>query len=1038
MLRIICEEEPPKPSTRLSSSQSLPSIAAQRQLEPRKLTTLVAGELDWIVMKAIEKDRTRRYETANGFARDIQRYLADEPVEACPPTAGYRLRKFARRNKGPLAVAATMLLLLVVLGSGFGWVVQYRAARDAAAAQQLHERQARVTRQVESIFREMDRLEKEQKWPEALEAIRRADAAMASGEAYPATAERVHQRLKELEFVDRLERTRIESSVGSFSIAIAEREYARAFLDFGVDVNELPVEISIGRLKTRPALTFVLAAALDDWAFDRRLLAESDVGGWKRLVTVARGIDPDPLRDQFRAAWGRPIAEAHDDLRRLADSIDVRALDPATLVNLARSLKRAQHIDAALRLLQNAQRVHPGDFFLNFELGELLYGQNDVEGSIRFYTAAAAIRPRSFFANNNLGVSLFAQKKLDEAIRYYRKATEVDPKNVMAHNNLGIALLGNGAMDEAVAEFKEVIKLAPTALFGYQNLDLALQSKGSVDEAIAEWTKVIERDPKNARGHTWLGLALKRKGNLEEAYTEFRKAIEVDPKFDLGWDCLFRALQFAGRRDVAIAQWKKMIELDPKDFRAHNYLARTLQGYGRVDDAIAEWNKVIELDPSFVGARNSIGLALLKKGRVDEAIAVYRKAIELTPAFAKTHVNLADALRSKGQLDEAIATLHKAVGLQPELAEAYPVMSGLAVDCAAQGRPTDALRLINELLATADQPGRSPSTDSVTVVSCIQHFRSLGDLTSCRVAAEALEKKNLLDSTWLYNAARGRAIIAAAQMHAGDPNAARLSKEEADRAMVWLSKAVAAGFAEAILMRHDADLDPLRDRDDFHKLLADVEAKATPVGLARSYILLSQWDRAAAEYAKANLLARPLDENAVAYACLFLIRGDDEGYNRFCHDIIRRVAQTKAPSPYDPYILARTCAIAHKSAVDPARAVQWANQAVGSSRQPWYYHVLGLAQYRAGQFDQALKSFTQANVETWRYADLNWFALALVHHRLGHPDEARYCLDKGVQWLEQVGPPSAGRPAKIEPQDWLEAQLLRREAEELLKTKRSP
>src|SRR5438105_7543720 len=107
ILRMILEEEPPKPSTRLSDSgEALASISAQRQMEPAKLTKLVRGELDWIVMKCLEKDRNRRYETANGFAEDLQRYLADEPVLACPPSAGYRLRKFARRNKGSLAVVA--------------------------------------------------------------------------------------------------------------------------------------------------------------------------------------------------------------------------------------------------------------------------------------------------------------------------------------------------------------------------------------------------------------------------------------------------------------------------------------------------------------------------------------------------------------------------------------------------------------------------------------------------------------------------------------------------------------------------------------------------------------------------------------------------------------------------------------------------------------------------------------------------------------------------------------------------------------------
>src|SRR5262249_34780699 len=101
MLRVIREQEPSKPSTKLSTAEELPTLAANRGMEPAKLTKLVRGELDWIVMKALEKDRSRRYETANGFAMDVQRYLADEPVLAGPPSAWYRLRQIVRRNKGP-------------------------------------------------------------------------------------------------------------------------------------------------------------------------------------------------------------------------------------------------------------------------------------------------------------------------------------------------------------------------------------------------------------------------------------------------------------------------------------------------------------------------------------------------------------------------------------------------------------------------------------------------------------------------------------------------------------------------------------------------------------------------------------------------------------------------------------------------------------------------------------------------------------------------------------------------------------------------
>jgi WD40 repeat protein/serine/threonine protein kinase len=117
--RIIREEEPPRPSTRLSDAKdSLPSISAQRHTEPAKLTRLVRGELDWIVMKCLEKDRNRRYETASALAADVQRYLDDEPVQACPPSMWYRLSKFARRHRAVLATAATVsAAVLVAIGS---------------------------------------------------------------------------------------------------------------------------------------------------------------------------------------------------------------------------------------------------------------------------------------------------------------------------------------------------------------------------------------------------------------------------------------------------------------------------------------------------------------------------------------------------------------------------------------------------------------------------------------------------------------------------------------------------------------------------------------------------------------------------------------------------------------------------------------------------------------------------------------------------------------------------------------------------------
>jgi eukaryotic-like serine/threonine-protein kinase len=134
ILKCIREDEPPKPSTRLSGSkETLASISARRRTEPAKLGRILRGELDWIVMKALEKDRGRRYESASGLARDVERYLRDEPVEAGPPSTTYRLGKFARKNRVPLVTAAAFVGLLILAAStSAALAVRARAAERVA------------------------------------------------------------------------------------------------------------------------------------------------------------------------------------------------------------------------------------------------------------------------------------------------------------------------------------------------------------------------------------------------------------------------------------------------------------------------------------------------------------------------------------------------------------------------------------------------------------------------------------------------------------------------------------------------------------------------------------------------------------------------------------------------------------------------------------------------------------------------------------------------------------------------------------------
>jgi tetratricopeptide (TPR) repeat protein len=175
ILRIVREVDPTTPSSRLSTLEALPNVAANRGMEPARLAGLLRGELDWIAMKALEKDRSRRYETATALARDVQHYLADEVVEARPPSAGYQLRKFARRHKGRVVAASLVLLALVAgtIGTTWGYLRAERA-RQAEAERAEGERRANREAQQErdkAIRAERAALEYEQQRRKYAEAI---------------------------------------------------------------------------------------------------------------------------------------------------------------------------------------------------------------------------------------------------------------------------------------------------------------------------------------------------------------------------------------------------------------------------------------------------------------------------------------------------------------------------------------------------------------------------------------------------------------------------------------------------------------------------------------------------------------------------------------------------------------------------------------------------------------------------------------------------------------------------------------------------
>jgi serine/threonine protein kinase/DNA-binding SARP family transcriptional activator len=233
ILRLIKEEEPPKPSTRLSDSgDRLASLAAQRRTEPARLAKQLRGDLDWIVMKAIDKDRTRRYETANGFARDIQRHLAGDPVEAGPPSAWYKLRKFARKHRAVLVTIASFAALLLFAAT-VGTYLAIRATNAERRASGEAERAKRSAAESETVRRFLENNLLAAARPKGEEGGLGKDATIR--QAVDAAQSRIAETFKDQPVVEAAVRATLGTTywhLGEYSSAIRELERAVKLREF--------------------------------------------------------------------------------------------------------------------------------------------------------------------------------------------------------------------------------------------------------------------------------------------------------------------------------------------------------------------------------------------------------------------------------------------------------------------------------------------------------------------------------------------------------------------------------------------------------------------------------------------------------------------------------------------------------------------------------------------------------------------------------------------------------------------------------------
>jgi serine/threonine protein kinase/Flp pilus assembly protein TadD len=525
----------------------LRQIAFEDPTPPRRRNRAVPADLETIVLKAMEKNALDRYTTAKELADDLQRFLADRPIRARPAGLAKRLRGWGRRHPAIVASAVAALLAAVaVLSGGIGWVASDHAARAV-----------RTTNEVGTALGEANALQRRRP-SDALAAARRALAALAGGHADAELRRRVEARKNDLEMLARLEEARLEVITYSDSPRDREtfdRRFREIFHQLIRDVEGGSAE-EVGKSLRNSTVVEELAAFLDDWAALCILADPHRPARWKGLLVIARAADPDPWRSRLRmalAARDRPLLE------RLASEDEVKHLLPWSRYALTRVLFWQSATRQAEKLLREAQRRRPDDFWTNADLGFLLTSSKpprDVE-AIPFLTAAVALRPESPGARFNLGLSLARKGDVDEAATNFRESIRLKADNPRAHHHLGNALLRQRDMDGALTHFREAIHLKAAYPEAHCNLGLILAHKGDLVGAIAACREAINLKADHPEAYCNLGVALVGTGDVHGAVAAFREAIRLKPDNAEAHLNLGRALKKKGQFAEALTHFRR-------------------------------------------------------------------------------------------------------------------------------------------------------------------------------------------------------------------------------------------------------------------------------------------------------------------------------------------------------------------------------------------------------------------------------------------------------------------------------------------------
>jgi serine/threonine protein kinase/tetratricopeptide (TPR) repeat protein len=532
MLRVIREKEPSKPSTKLGTAEGLPTLAANRGTEPAKLTALVRGELDWIVMKALEKDRNRRYETANGFAMDVQRYMADEPVLACPPSVGYRLRKFVRRNKGRV-LATAALAVSILAGTAAVLTVEAKAERERAAVERERAtRQAWTTASVAAAIREAreraneawkvadypDRMQRET--DAAVAAVRRADEFVAGGTP---TEETLAELASTREAVDDLARhTRLitarlnnlnqyadDGRNGALRDVELCTRHAAALREFGVDPVHSPAD-EVARTVAASRIRDPLLGMMWEWHWDATILLKLQQLHPDRAPNFpdANAVVVERLGRAIRSArqlCGGAYARWQDLLDRndvpglvaFAASPEALTFRSTLVAALAEDLRQASQYPAARTFLRAAVDRYPHDVGLRFDLWLVCFWTQppDPAEALRHVSVACVLRPDSSLEYQRLGMTYAALGSYDHAIAAYRKSLALRPDSADTYAAMGETLLKKQDWEGAITAYREAVRLMPDDRLGHVGLGRALLAAGRHAEGLEVTLGALRQAP---------------------------------------------------------------------------------------------------------------------------------------------------------------------------------------------------------------------------------------------------------------------------------------------------------------------------------------------------------------------------------------------------------------------------------------------------------------------------------------------------------------------------------------------------------------